>query len=115
MDFSPDGQWVAYVTFPDQILFRSKVDGSERVQLTYPPTHPFNPRWSPDNKTIAFYEGTVGKAPKIFTMSFEGASPRPLLPDDPGEQFDSNWSPDGSKIIFGPGSANPLLPSVSSI
>jgi len=30
LDFSRDGRWVAYVTFPEGILWRSKVDGSER-------------------------------------------------------------------------------------
>ena len=34
--FSRDGQWVAYVSYPEGILFRSKADGSERLQLTYP-------------------------------------------------------------------------------
>jgi serine/threonine protein kinase len=100
LDFSRDGQWVVYVTFPDQVLWRSKVDGSERVQLTYPPAHPFNPRWSPDGKTIAFYDASGGKDPKIYTVSPEGGSPRPLLPDDPGPQGDPNWSPDGSKVVF---------------
>src|SRR5438876_8986579 len=36
-DFSRDGQWVTYVTFPENTLWRSKADGSERLQLTYPP------------------------------------------------------------------------------
>ncbi len=35
LDFTRDGQWVAYVTYPDNTLWRSKVDGSERLQLTY--------------------------------------------------------------------------------
>ena len=30
--FSPDGQWVAYISVPDFTLWRSKVDGSERLQ-----------------------------------------------------------------------------------
>src|SRR5437763_16179030 len=31
--FSPDGQWVAYVTVPDFALWRSRVDGSSPMQL----------------------------------------------------------------------------------
>jgi len=107
VNFSPDGQWVAYVTFPDQVLWRSKVDGSERLQLTYPPSRPFNPRWAPDGKTIAFYDARGGKDSKIYAVAPEGGSPRPLLPDDPDSQADPNWSPDGSKIVFGPDSGNP--------
>lgn len=46
--FSKDGQPVAYVTYPEGILWRSKPDGSERLQLTYPPLYAVHPRWSPD-------------------------------------------------------------------
>src|SRR3974390_2272637 len=83
VDFSHDGQWVAYVTYPDQVLWRSKVDGSERLQLTYPPSRPYVPRWSPDGKTIAFFDGRHTIDPKIYTVSSEGGSPRPLLPHHP--------------------------------
>ena len=52
--FSPDGQWVTYTSYPDGMLWRSKTDGSERLQLTFPPLEAFLPRWSPDGKQIAF-------------------------------------------------------------
>ena len=35
--FSRDGGWVAYTTYPDHALWRSRSDGSKRMQLTYPP------------------------------------------------------------------------------
>ena len=107
VSFSPDGQWIVYVTYPDQVLWRSKVDGSQRLQLTYQPAHPFNPRWSPDGKAITFYDARSSRDPKIYTVSPEGGSPRPLLPDDPSPQADPNWSPDGSKIIFSGTSGDP--------
>jgi eukaryotic-like serine/threonine-protein kinase len=37
LDVSRDGLWVAYVSYPEHTLWRSRVDGSERLQLTYPP------------------------------------------------------------------------------
>ena len=43
LEFSRDGQWVTYVTFPDDILWRSRVDGSERLQLTFPPVEAYMP------------------------------------------------------------------------
>src|SRR5439155_1168447 len=52
VSFSNDGQWVAYVTFPEGALWRSKSDGSQRLQLTYPPLTPVGPRWSPDGQKI---------------------------------------------------------------
>jgi hypothetical protein len=35
--FSRDGKWVTYVSVPENTLWRSRVDGSERLQLTFPP------------------------------------------------------------------------------
>ncbi len=105
--FSNDGQWIAYVGFPEQILWRSKVDGSERLQLTYPPALPYLPRWSPDGKSIVFYQSSGGNQSKIYIASVDGGTPRPLLPDNPESQTDGSWSPDGSKIIFSGNSGNP--------
>jgi hypothetical protein len=42
--FSKDGQWVAYVTYPDGILWRSRVDGSDRFKLTNPPLQTILPK-----------------------------------------------------------------------
>ena len=107
--FSPDGQWVTYVSYPDGTLWRSKVDGSERLQLTYPPMYPVLPRWSPDGKTILFFEFALGadKPARIYESSPEGGSPRLLLPNDHTQQLDPNWSPDGTKIIFAGESNDP--------
>ena len=35
--FSRDGQWVAFTSFPDNTLWRSRADGSDRLQLTFRP------------------------------------------------------------------------------
>src|SRR5262249_11541594 len=45
--FSADGNWIAYVSYPDGNLWRSKADGSERLQLTNSPVSAFLPSWSP--------------------------------------------------------------------
>jgi serine/threonine protein kinase len=107
VDFSKDGQWLSYVSFPEGTLWRSKVDGSERLQLTYPPSYAVNPRWSPDGKNIVFFATDADKPPKIYTVSPEGGSPQQLMPDDPGSQVDPNWSPDGDKIAFSDGGGDP--------
>ena len=51
--FSRDGEWVAYVSYPGWVLWRSRVDGSERLQLTSRPMSAVVPRWSPDGSRIA--------------------------------------------------------------
>jgi Tol biopolymer transport system component len=99
--FSKDGAWVAYVTFPEGTLWRSKVDGSERLQLSYPPLYASMPRWSPDGKWIAFFSTTPGKPSKIYLVSPEGGSPQELLPEDDHPEADPYWSPDGGSLVFG--------------
>jgi eukaryotic-like serine/threonine-protein kinase len=100
--FSKDGQWVTYVSYREGSLWRSKVDGSERLQLTYPPMYPVLPRWSPDGKTIIFFEFALngGKPARIYEVSPDGGSLQQLMPGDPRQQLDPNWSPDGGKIVF---------------
>jgi serine/threonine protein kinase/Tol biopolymer transport system component len=109
LNFSKDGQWVAYVSYPDGALWRSKVDGSERLQLTYSPMYPLLPRWSPDGKKIIFFEFATGpsKPARIYEVASDGGSLRELQPSDHSEQLDPTWCPDGSKIVFGGESNSP--------
>jgi len=118
--YSKDGQWVAYVTFPDSALWRSKADGSDRLQLT-PASAPtafatnlaesyvFNPRWSPDGAEILFYSGGPGRLPKMYRVSASGGQPEELLPSLNQVKSDPTWSPDGKRICFA-GSSNTAIP-----
>ncbi len=99
--FSKDGQWVAYVSYPEGILWRSKPDGSEKIQLSSAPLFAALPRWSPDGKHLTFYNYSVGKPGQIYLVSAGGGSPQQLLPEDPEPKQDPDWSPDGNKIVFG--------------
>jgi Tol biopolymer transport system component len=100
LDFSRDGRWVTYVSVPEGILWRSRVDGSERKQLTVPPERAALPRWSPDGEQIAYVTVQTGKPYRILTVSRDGGAPRELLAEN-RSQIDANWSPDGSRIMFG--------------
>ena len=100
VNFSRDGQWVTYVRYPDFTLWRSKVDGSERLQLTFPPLFPMQPRWSPDGTRIAFMGQEPGKVWSIYVISAEGGSPEQPMPAD-HHAADPNWSPDGKSLLFG--------------
>jgi eukaryotic-like serine/threonine-protein kinase len=109
VDFSKDGQWITFTSYPEGALWRSRIDGSDPLKLTFPPLSPLLPRWSPDGKTILFFQEAQGadKPARIYEVSPAGGSPRLLLPDDRSQQFDPNWSPDGSKIIFSGQSNDP--------
>jgi DNA-binding winged helix-turn-helix (wHTH) protein/dipeptidyl aminopeptidase/acylaminoacyl peptidase len=100
LSFSRDGQWVAYVSYPDGILWRSRVDGSEKIQLSFPPMRAAGPRWSPDGKQIAFIAVLPGGVLNIYVIPSAGGSAEHLLPSDRG-QMDVDWSPDGKSLVFG--------------
>lgn len=100
VSFSRDGQWVAYTNYPDGTIWRSRIDGSERIQLTGPPLYASLPRWSPDGTRIAFVAAERGKPWQIFTVSGQGGTPRQLMPEN-RNQVDADWAPDGDRIVFG--------------
>ena len=106
VSFSEDGQWVAYVSFPEGTLFTSRLDGSQRLQLSYPPLTALRPRWSPDGKQIVFYAYSPGQKAKLYAVSTDGGTPRELIPEDLQGQWDPSWSPDGTRIVFS-GSTDP--------
>jgi Tol biopolymer transport system component len=101
VDFSRDGQWVTYVSYPEGSLWRSKADGSERLQLTFPSMQAFLPRWSPDQKQIVFTGLLPGKPPRNYIVSANGGNPQAARPEEQTtDEEDPNWSPDGASIVF---------------
>jgi len=91
--FSRDGQWVTYTSYPDHTLWRSRSDGSERVQLTYPPMEVTFPSISPDGTKVSF--GT--SANETYVVSMDGGPPQRI-----GEKnfFGPYWSPDGNLLVM---------------
>lgn len=98
--FSEDGNWVAYSAYPEGTLWRSKVDGSERVQLTFPPMYVLQARWSPDGTRIAFAGQEPGKPYRVYVIPAVGGSAEQLVSGDHGG-LDPTWSPDGNSLLFG--------------
>lgn len=97
--FSLDGNWVSYVSFPDETLWRSRLDGSEKLQLTTGCAATL-PQWSPDGTRIAYVAAVWGKPWQIYVISADGGTPQVVLPESTN-QVDPTWSPDGTKILFG--------------
>jgi Tol biopolymer transport system component len=109
VSFSKDGQWVAYVSFPEGTLWKSKLDGSQRIQLTYPPLTAVLPSWSPDGQQIIFYGMLNRQKAKLYMVSSDGVTLGEMIPEDTEEEFDPTWSPDGTRIAFGGAPSDPAL------
>ena len=97
--FSKDGEWVTYITYPGAELWRSRVRGGERLQLTFAPMQAGSPIWSPNGKHIAFFGRVPGKPWKIYSVSSDGAAVQQLTNGD-RDEADPTWSADGNVIAF---------------
>ncbi len=100
LDFSRDGKWLTYVSYPDGSLWRSRIDGSDKLQLTYPPISAVLPRWSPDGTQIAFVDAEQGRRWKIMLVPSGGGTPTDAYAENLN-QLDPGWSPDGKRLLFG--------------
>jgi Tol biopolymer transport system component len=103
VSFSKDGQFVAYVSFPEAILWRANRDGTNPVQLTEAPIHPLLPRWSPEGSQILFMN-FAPFPPEAYVIAAGGGNPQRLAVGG-----DPNWSADGKKVVFT--TANPFNPN----
>jgi len=90
--FSRDGKWMAYRSYPDFTIWRSRTDGSDRLQLTYVPMEAIFPQISPDGTRVAFSspEGI------LYVVSMNGGAPQRLSDNAWGP----GWSPDTNRVAF---------------
>ena len=100
LDFSRDREWVLYVSHPEGTLWRSRVDGSQRLRLTSPSMQVASPRWSPDGNKVAFMAAKPGGNWKLYVIPSEGGTPEELIQSE-DSQWQPNWSPKGDSLIFG--------------
>src|SRR5579859_854712 len=91
-NFSNDGKWVAYASYPDHTLWRSRSDGSERLQLTYPPTVVSYPRISPDGSKVSFNTPNGDG----YIIGSGGGVPRKVAE----RAYGLTWAPDGKLMMF---------------
>jgi serine/threonine protein kinase len=105
LDFSRDGEWVAYNDASDGTMWRSKADGTQKLQLVFPPMQAYLPRWSPDGKQIVFFGHPPGEPWQIYMIPAQGGSPE-LIYRSATNSADPTWSPDGKSLAFGENSLN---------
>ena len=89
------------LSYPDHSLWRSRSDGSERMQLTYPPVEVHFPYISPNGTRVAF-DTDKGE---IYVISMEGGQPQRIVERgcwaswSPDGNY-SSWSPDGNYLTY---------------
>jgi DNA-binding winged helix-turn-helix (wHTH) protein/Tol biopolymer transport system component len=101
--FSRDGEWIAYRA-ADGSLWRSHSDGSDRLQLTFPPAKAWNSAISPDGKWVSY-----GTGESVFIMSMDGGVPKKVFDHPAGP---ASWSPDGNLLVFNDGGTSWQTPDI---
>ncbi len=108
LDWSPDGKLLAFSErIPGQELRRVSVLSVESldkrvVTSPSPPsafTGDFNPRFSPDGRTLAFLRIFSPAAVEVCLVDVTGGEPRRLTYDNVGI-IGLTWAPDGAHIIY---------------
>lgn len=100
LSFSRDGQWMAWTAYPEGTLWRSRIDGTERIRLTDPGSIARFPEWSPDGKQLTYISPGKDNLWKIYQVP-SGGGTHELLASDKMNQGVPTWSADGSKLVFG--------------
>src|SRR5215472_4767632 len=110
---SPDGKWVAYTVGTvdtekdrrDSDVWMVSWDGLEQVRLTFTAdTSESNPRWSPDNKYLAFLTTRGDEAEKkqgsqVWLLNRSGGEAQQLT-NIKGGVSDFAWSPDAKRLVL---------------
>lgn len=100
---SPDGTEVVFALRSlrgDTDLYISKLDGSERRDITNNPAIDTSPTWSPSGHQIAFSTDRIQTgATQIHICDADGSNVRRIVKEG-GDSDSPAWSPDGKWIAF---------------
>ena len=97
--FSRDLESVVWLDPMDR-LWRAKIDGTDRVQLTPESMRVFLASWSPDGRQLALMARYPGQPWQLFLVNADGGNPERLMRED-RNVADPSFSPDGKSITFG--------------
>src|SRR5215471_10575016 len=110
---SPDGKWVAYTVGTidsdkdrrDTDLWMTNWEGTEQIRLTSTAdSSESSPRWSPDNKYLAFLTSRGDDTEKkqgaqVWLLNRSGGEAQ-VLTDMKGGVSDFAWSPDAKRLVL---------------
>ncbi|MCI0613974.1 S9 family peptidase, partial [bacterium] len=103
---SPDGKWIAYVVRSFDLkkdksnkdLYMVPNAGGDAIRLTSNEKNDTRPKWSPDNRYLAFLS-TRGKKAQVFLLNRTGGEAVQLTDVKQGVN-DLEWSPDSKKLAI---------------
>lgn len=96
---SPDGTEIAFcmrTSRGDSDVYISRLDGSNRRNISNNPALDTSPTWSPSGKQIAFISGLPGQ---IFICDADGSNLRKISKEG-GDTDSVAWSPNGKWLAF---------------
>lgn len=101
---SPDGSQIVFsLRSPrpggDSDLYISRLDGSDRRDITNNPFIDTSPTWSPSGKQIAFVSDREGGVNQVYICDADGANIRRIVKEG-GDADSPSWSPDGRWLAF---------------
>jgi dipeptidyl aminopeptidase/acylaminoacyl peptidase len=104
---SPDGRWVAYTVTTsdlekDELMTRIWMvpsAGGDAVPMTSEDRSASNPRWSPDNRYLAFIAAPEDGEDQVWTLFREGGEAE-MVTDAASGVNDYAWSPDGKRMVL---------------
>jgi Tol biopolymer transport system component len=93
VEFSPDGAWIAWLDPSSLTLWRSRRDGSERLQLTVPPAAVGLFQWSPDSTRLAFVADEAGgrEPGAVHVIARDGGSVETFADPNRNSIWDPCW------------------------
>jgi hypothetical protein len=76
VSFSADAQWVVYQAYPEGQLWRSRVDGTEKLELLGDSFQGFSGGISPNGRQVLVVAMDANQVQRTYTVSMDGGTPR---------------------------------------
>jgi Tol biopolymer transport system component len=98
-DWSPDGTWLVYAR--NHTIWRIDADGANDRLIGDPEGFDWEPRVSPDGKSVVYLHGDFVKGvSEPWILDLETGVQRPVNAGNARELEHPDWSPDGKWIVY---------------